>query len=134
MLFVKTVFVKWVINKSGLLVIRIFSFIYENYKNFFLLNQICMTSFFTKWERSLIFFSLKKSSFLKSMLLLNFLIWWSSNWKKNIKKNNLMIFKQVFFNDFHSMLLQDLWLATTGLVWSRNRSNWVKLTTSYGQF
>ena len=40
---------------------------------------------------SLIFSSLKKSSFLKSMLLLNFLIRWSSNWKKN--HNNSMIFK-----------------------------------------
>ena len=47
--------------KSGLLVIGI---------NNFLLNN----SLFTKGERSLIFSSLKKSSFLKSMLLLNFLI------------------------------------------------------------
>ena len=34
---------------------------------------------FTKQERSLIFFSLKKSSFFKSMILLNFPIRWSSN-------------------------------------------------------
>ena len=38
-----------------------------------------------------------------SMLLLNFLIQWSSNWKKN----NLMIFNWVLFDDFHSMLLQE---------------------------
>ena len=36
-------------------------------------------SFITKWEPSLMFFGLKKSSFLKSMLLLNFLIQWSWN-------------------------------------------------------
>ena len=36
-------------------------------------------SLFTKQEHSLIFSALKKSSFLKSMLLLNFLIRWSWN-------------------------------------------------------
>ena len=36
-------------------------------------------SLFTKRERSLIFSALKKSTFLKSMLLLNFLIRWSWN-------------------------------------------------------
>ena len=40
------------------------------------LNQLWETSLFTKRERSLIFSSLKKSSFLKSMILLNFPIQW----------------------------------------------------------
>ena len=38
----------------------------------FLLNQLCVTYLFTKWERSLIFSALKKCTFLKSMLLPNF--------------------------------------------------------------
>ena len=46
--------------------------------------QLCKTSLFTKRERLLIFSSLKKSSFLKLILLLNFPIRWSSNWKKII--------------------------------------------------
>ena len=54
----------------------------ENYYLWILLNQLCMTSLFTKRERSLIFSSHKKSILLKLMLLLNFPIWWSSNWKK----------------------------------------------------
>ena len=59
------------------------------YVKWVLLNQLCMTSLFTKQENSLIFSSLKKSSFPKWMLLLNFPIQWSLNWKNN----NLMIFK-----------------------------------------
>ena len=43
------------------------------------LNQLCMMPLFTKQELTLIFSSLKKSSFLKSMLLLNFWIQSSSN-------------------------------------------------------
>ena len=43
-------------------------------------------SLFTKLERSLIFSGLKKSSFLKSMLLSNFLIQWSWN---ILNKNNI---------------------------------------------
>ena len=43
------------------------------------MNQLCKTSLFTKREHSLIFSSLKKSSFLKSMLLINFPIQWYLN-------------------------------------------------------
>ena len=39
----------------------------------------CMTSLFTKRERSLIFSALQKTYFLKSMFLLNFSIKWYSN-------------------------------------------------------
>ena len=46
---------------------------------YFLLNQLCMTYLFTKGEHSLIFSTLKKSSFPKSMLLLNFPIRWYLN-------------------------------------------------------
>ena len=67
-----------------------------------------INSLFTKRECSLTFSSFKKS--IKSMLLLNFPIQWSSKWKKNNNLNNyLLIFKWVLFNDFHSMLLQDLY-------------------------
>ena len=73
----------------------LFFFHLWNLQVIYFMNQLCMTYLFTKQERSLIFSSLKKSSFLKSMLLRNFLIGWSSNWKKNkkIKNNNSMIFK-----------------------------------------
>ena len=40
-----------------------------------------------------------------TLKLINFSIWWSSNWKNN---NNLMIFKLVLFDDFHSLLLSSL--------------------------
>ena len=40
------------------------------------MNQLCQT--FTKQERSLIFSSIKKSSFLKSMIIINFPIRWST--------------------------------------------------------
>ena len=71
-----------------------FSKIFEVQKKYsILLNQLCMITLFTKGERSLIFSSLKKSSYLKSMLLLNFPIRWSSNWNEKIKNNNSMIFE-----------------------------------------
>ena len=54
------------------------------------------------------FSSLKKSSILKLMFLLNFSIRWSSNWKKYIKNNDFMIYKQVLLDDFHSKLLSSL--------------------------
>ena len=64
---------------------------------------------FTKWERSLISSALEKSSFLKSMLLPNFAFDVFIQEIKNSNKNNIsMMFKQVFFDDFESMLLQKL--------------------------
>ena len=65
-----------------------------------------MSSLFTfvkTRERSLIFSWLKKSSFLKSLLLPNF----PFNVIYN-KNNILMMFKKVLFNDFESMLLSSL--------------------------
>ena len=54
------------------------------------------------------FSSLKKSSFQKSMFLLNFRFDDLQNEKLlNNQNNNLMIFKWVLFDDFHLMLLQD---------------------------
>ena len=62
------------------------------------------TTFFQKRERSLIFSSLKKSCFLKFVLLVNFLIQSSLNWKKIIIK---IIFWQ-YLNRYYSMLLSSL--------------------------
>ena len=85
--------------------------------------QLCMTYLFTKRERSLIFSSLKKSSFFKSMIFLNFQIRWFSNILNlfnilmilnkdylmiSIQRYYLVSFKWVLFDDFHSMLLQNL--------------------------
>ena len=57
----------------------------NNFYSFFF-NSPCEMSLFSKRERSLIFSGLKKSSFLKSMLLLNFPIRSSSN---ILNKNNI---------------------------------------------
>ena len=50
------------------------------------MNQLCLTSLFTKRERSLIFSGMKKSSFLKSMILLKF---WNHGYSNilNLKVN-----------------------------------------------
>ena len=53
---------------------------------------------FHSFIHSLIFSSLKMSSFLKSMLLLNFPIWWSSNWKK------IKIIIQLYLNRYYLMI------------------------------
>ena len=68
-----------------------------------LLNSPCEMSLFTKREHSLIFSGLKKSSFLKSMLLLNFPIRSSSN---ILNKNNILMM-------LNKCLIQWFWVDVT---------------------
>ena len=64
-------------------------------------------SLFTKRERSLIFSGLKKSTFLKSMLLSNFLIWWSWN---ILNKNSISMM-------LNKCLIQWFWVDVTTKPW-----------------
>ena len=68
---------------------------------YFLCKMSCLFTFFKKGERLLNFFSLWKSCFLKYALLLNFLFWWSKNWKK-IKIKTIV---WGCLNRYYSMLL-----------------------------
>ena len=81
---------------------------------------------FTKRECSLIFSSLKKSSFFKSMILLNFPIRWSSNILNLF--NISMILKNGLFDDFNLMLVSSLHLShTLPKIYNwilRNLANW----------
>ena len=72
---------------------------------------------FTKRERALIFSSLKKSSFLKLMLLLNFPIRWSSNWKKKLK-----IIIRWYLNRYYSMIFIPCYYLVSKLTWNLRNS------------
>ena len=84
-----------------------------------LLNQLCMTYLFTKRERSLISSALKKSCFLKSMLLLNvaFNVIYTGN-KKIVKK---IIFWWCL-NMYHSMILSRCYYKSSYYLVSKKNS------------
>ena len=65
-------------------------------------------SLFTKREGSLIFSGLKKSSFLKSLLLPNFLIWWS--WNILYLFNILMM--------LNKWIIRWFWVDVTSKAWN----------------
>ena len=67
------------------------------------MNQLCLTSLFTKRERSLIFSGMKKSSFLKSMILLKF---WNHGYSNIL---NLKVNKNSFF--IHLLANFYIWFA-----------------------
>ena len=87
---------------------------YKKITSKFLLNQFCVVYLFAKRERSLISSALKKSSFLKSILLSNFAfdVIYTGNLKNSNQNNSLKMFKQVLFNDFELMLLQKLFIGS----------------------